>query len=109
VSEEGLPHTPVRLWVSGESWRAAFENVVLAEYHCRDDWQDHKVKDIHGGMFYPTRIASPQGTLIPFTPQESLVVYRPKLDFCPFCLAKGGNFLWSKTFSPSAMQDMLLI
>ena len=31
------------------------------------------------------------------------------LDFCPFCIAKIGNFLWSHTFSPSAMQDMLLI
>jgi hypothetical protein len=68
----------VLLWVSGESLRAAFENVVLAEYRCRDDWQDHKVKDIHGGVFYPTRFASPQGTLIPLRPQESLVVYRPK-------------------------------
>jgi hypothetical protein len=76
--EEGLPHTRVLLWVSGESLRAAFENVVLAEYRCRYDWQDHQVKDIHGGVFYPTRFASPQGTLIPLTPQESLVVYRPK-------------------------------
>jgi hypothetical protein len=75
VSEEGLPHTQVLLWVSGESLRAAFEHVVLAAYHCRYDWQDHQVKDIHGGMFYPTRVASPQGILIPFTPQESLVVY----------------------------------
>jgi hypothetical protein len=76
--EEGLPHTRVLLWVSGESLRAAFENVILAEYHCRYDWQDHQVKDIHGGVFYPTRFVSPQGTLIPLTPQESLVVYRPK-------------------------------
>jgi hypothetical protein len=68
----------VLLWVSGESLRAAFENVVLAEYHCRYDWRDHKVTDIHGGVFYPTRFASPQGTLIPVTPQESLVVDRPK-------------------------------
>jgi hypothetical protein len=29
-------------------------------------------------MFYPTRFASPQGTLIPLHPQESLVVYRPQ-------------------------------
>jgi len=75
VSEEGLPHTQVLLWVSGESLRTAFENVALAEYHCRYDWQDHKVKDIHGGMFYPTRFASPRGTPMPLTPQESLVVY----------------------------------
>jgi transposase InsO family protein len=76
--EEGLPHTRVLLWVSGESLRAAFENVILAEYRCRYDWQNRKVKDIQGGVFYPTRFASPQGTLIPLTPQESLVVYRPQ-------------------------------
>jgi Integrase core domain len=76
--EAGLPQTQVLLWVSGDHLRAAFENVVLAEYYCRYDWQDHRVKDIHDGMFYPTRFASPQGILIPLTPQESLVVYRPK-------------------------------
>jgi transposase InsO family protein len=76
--EEGLPQTQVLLWVTGESLRAAFENVSVAEYRCRYDWQDRKVKDIHGGMFYPTRFASSQGTLVPLTPQESLVVYRPK-------------------------------
>jgi hypothetical protein len=70
-----VPHTRVLLWVAGESLWAAFENVTVAEYRCRYDWQDRKVKDIHGGVFYPTRFASPQGTLIPLTPQESLVVY----------------------------------
>ena len=34
------------------------------------------VKDIREGVFYPTRFASPQGTLIPLTPQDSVVVYR---------------------------------
>jgi transposase len=76
--EAGLPQTQVLLWVSGESLRAAFENVILAEYRCRYDWRDRQVKDIQGGVFYPTRFASPQGTLIPLTPQESLVVYRPQ-------------------------------
>ena len=76
--EEGLPHTQVLLWVSGEFLRAAFEHVILAVYRCRYDWQERKVKDIQDGVFYPTRFASPQGTLIPLTPQESLVVYRPK-------------------------------
>jgi hypothetical protein len=66
----------VRLWVAGESLRAAFEHVIAAAYRCRDDWQDRKVKDIHSGVFYPTRVASPQGTLIPLTPQESLVAKR---------------------------------
>lgn len=32
---------------------------------------------IRDGLFYPTRFASPQGALIPLTPQESLVIYRP--------------------------------
>ena len=35
--EAGLPHTQVLLWVSGEPLRAAFDNVILAEYHCRYD------------------------------------------------------------------------
>ena len=36
------------------------------------------VKDIHEGVFYSTRFVSPQGTLIPLTPHESLIVYRPR-------------------------------
>ena len=77
--EEGLPQTQVLLWVYGEQLRAVFENVVLAEYHCRYDWQDRKVKTIQAGTFYPTRFASPQGALIPLNPQEALVVYRPRV------------------------------
>jgi hypothetical protein len=34
----------------------------------------NKVKDIRAGVFYPTRFASPQGTLIPLTPEDSVVV-----------------------------------
>ena len=37
VSEEGLPHAPVRFWVSGESLRATVEHVVLADDHGRDN------------------------------------------------------------------------
>jgi len=55
-----------------------FENVVLAEYACRYDLREGKVKDIRDGRFYPTDFASKQGALIPFNPQESLVVYRQK-------------------------------
>jgi len=33
--EAGLPHTQVLVWVAGTQRRAAFEHVVLAEYHCR--------------------------------------------------------------------------
>jgi transposase InsO family protein len=75
--EQGVPHTQVLLWVYGEQLRAVLDNVVLAEYHCRYDWRTRKVTEIRGGVFYPTRFASPQGTLIPLNPQESLVVYRP--------------------------------
>ena len=59
--EEGLPQTQVLLWVYGEHLRAVFDNVVLAEYHCRYDWRERKVKNIQGGVFYPTRFASPPG------------------------------------------------
>lgn len=76
--EAGLPKTQVLLWVYGEQLRAVFDHVVLAEYHCRYDWRDHKVKDIQDGGFYPTRFASPQGTLLPLNPQEALVLYRPQ-------------------------------
>ena len=74
----GVPQTQVLLWVYGEQLRAVLDNVVLAEYHCRYDWRTHKVTEIRDGVFYPTRFASPQGALIPLTPQESLVLYRPK-------------------------------
>jgi hypothetical protein len=57
VSEEGLPPTPVRFWVSGESLRAAFEHVVLADYDCRDDGQDHQGTDMHGGSAVLKRLA----------------------------------------------------
>jgi hypothetical protein len=76
--EQGVSHTQVLLWVYGEQLRAVFDNVVLAEYHCRYDWREQKVTDIRDGVFYPTRFASPQGTLIPLNPQETLVVYRPR-------------------------------
>jgi hypothetical protein len=76
--EHGVPHTQVLLWVYGEQLRAVLNNVVLAEYHCRYDWQTRKVTAIRDGVFYPTRLASPQGTLISLNPQESLVVYRPQ-------------------------------
>ena len=76
--EAGLPQTQVLLWVAGEQLRAVFENVLLAEYHCHYDWQDQHVKEIRTGAFYPTRFASLQGTLIPLTPQDSVVVYHAR-------------------------------
>jgi hypothetical protein len=63
----------------GNELRAVFENVVLAEYDCRYDLRDRKVKDIRDGRFYPhDDFASKQGSLIPLNPQESLVLYRQK-------------------------------
>jgi len=75
--ESGVPQTQVLLWVYGEQLRAVLDQVVLAEYHCHYDGRMRKVTDIREGIFYPTRFASPQGTLIPLTPQETLVLYRP--------------------------------
>jgi hypothetical protein len=68
----------VLLWVYGEQLRAVFENIVLAAYRCHYHWWDHKVTDIRAGVFYPTRFASLQQSLIPLTSQESLVVYHPR-------------------------------
>jgi hypothetical protein len=76
--EAGLPHTQVLLWVAGTQLRAAFDHVILAEYHCQYDWRDHHVKAVRQGVFHPTRFASPQGTLLPLTPQDSLVIYRAR-------------------------------
>ncbi len=75
---EGLPQTQVLLWVYGNALRALFDTVVLAEYHCRYDPRDRKVKDIRDGSFPPTRFASTQGALLALNPQESLVLYRPR-------------------------------
>src|SRR4029434_8480636 len=76
--DQGLPQKQVLLWVYGEQLRAMLDNVVLAEYHCRYDWRDHKVSDVRDGVFYPTPFAAIQGTLIPLNAQEAIVLYRPK-------------------------------
>jgi hypothetical protein len=76
--EAGLPQTQVQLWVAGTQLRAAFDHVILAEYHCRYDWRDRRVKEVRQGVFHPTRFASPQGALLPLTPQDSLVIYRTR-------------------------------
>lgn len=76
--EEGLPKTKVLLWVYGNELRAVFETVVLAEYACRYDIRDRKVKDIRDGRFYRhDAFISDQYALIPLSPDESLVIYRP--------------------------------
>ncbi|HEY5864848.1 MAG TPA: helix-turn-helix domain-containing protein [Candidatus Tectomicrobia bacterium] len=77
--EEGLPKTRVLLWVSGNALRALCHNVVLAEYRCRYDLRDRKVKDLRDGRYYPhDDFTSEQGALIARNPQESLVFYRQK-------------------------------
>jgi hypothetical protein len=92
--EEGLPKTQILLWVYGEQLRAVFDNVVLAEYHCRYDWQDQHVKDIRDGRLYATQFASPQGALIPLNAHESLVLYRPKPRTRPTRLPVPTPQLW---------------
>jgi hypothetical protein len=76
--EQGLPTTRMLLWLCADQLRAVFDNVVVAEYRCHYDWRSHHVTNIRDGVFYPTRYASSQGTLFPFNPQESLVLYRPQ-------------------------------
>jgi len=63
--------------VYGEQLRAVFDDVLVAEYHCRYDGQTRKVHDIRDGVVYPTRFLSSQGSLIPLNARETLVVYRP--------------------------------
>jgi hypothetical protein len=75
--EEGVPKTRVLLWVYGEQLRAMCEEVVLAEYHCAYDGRARKVTALQPSIFYPTRFASPQETLLPLNPQAFLVLYRP--------------------------------
>jgi len=36
------------------------------------------VTDIRDGVWYATRFASPQTSLLPFNAQETLVLYRPR-------------------------------
>jgi hypothetical protein len=71
---------------SGDRWRQSTiivcEHVILGEYHRRDDWLDRNVTDIRESLPYQTRLASPQGSLSPLTPQEYLVVYCTKRPTC---------------------------
>jgi len=91
---EGLPQTQVLLWVYGNALRALFDTVVLAEYHCRYDPRDRKVKDIRDGSFPPTRFASTQGALLALNPQESFVLYRPRLGMHQARLPFPAQQLW---------------
>jgi hypothetical protein len=92
--EEGLPKTKVLLWVYGEQLRAMFDNVVLAEYHCRYNWQTRQVSEVRDGVFYTTRFASPQGSFLPLNPQKSLVLYRPRATMHQTRLPFPAEQLW---------------
>jgi hypothetical protein len=74
--EQGLPKTPVLLWVYGEQVRAVCDSAMLANYHCRYNPRDGNISDLRDGVFYATRFASLQGELIPFNPQDSLEAVR---------------------------------
>jgi hypothetical protein len=99
--EEGLPQTPVLLWLYGHELRAVCDNVVLAEYHCRYDQREGKVKAIRDGSFPATRFASSQGSLIPRNPQEALVFYRstplPRSARLPCAVQQLWLFEWVST------------
>jgi hypothetical protein len=54
------------------------DNGVLADYRCRYDGRERTVRAIHDGVFASTRFASPQLSLLPLTPAETLGLDRPK-------------------------------
>jgi hypothetical protein len=76
-TEAGLPQAQVLLWMAGEQLWTVFENVVLAVYHCRYDWQDRQVKDIRGGAL-PDTLCVPARIPHPLTLQDARVVYRAR-------------------------------
>jgi transposase len=92
--EAGLPQTQVLLWVSGNTLRAVFNTVGLAEYHCHYHLREGKVTDIREGSFPPTRFASSQGTLLPLNPHAALVLYRPKAAMHQARLPLSAQQLW---------------
>ena len=73
-----MPKTQVLWWVSGAQVRATFEPMGLADYRGRDDGPDGTGKASRAGVFYPPPVTSRQGTLLPLTPQDSVVLYRAR-------------------------------
>jgi transposase InsO family protein len=100
--EQGLPTTPVLLWLSGDQLWAVFDNVVVAEYRCHYDWRSRHVTNIRDGVFYRTRYASSQGMLLPITPQESRVLYRPQSGRRRARQASSTQQLWLFEWMPTA-------
>jgi len=77
--DQGLPQTPVLLWVAGEDLRAVYEHVLVAEYACHYDLRTGTVTRLRLGQWYPSPFAArqAQGTLLERTPQDSRIVVRP--------------------------------
>src|SRR6266852_1560351 len=77
--DQGVPQTPVLLWVSGEDLRAVSDQVLVAEYHCHYDLRTRQVTHLRLGQWYPSPFAAQQaqGVLVERTPQDSIVVSRP--------------------------------
>jgi transposase InsO family protein len=94
--DQGLPQKPVSLWVHGQELRAVFDSVLLAEYQCRYDLREGKVKDIRDGHFYPSPFAlrQEQGSLIELNPLDSVILYRPKSLLRQASLRFGVEQLW---------------
>ena len=74
--DEGVPQTPVLLWVAGEDLRAVYDHMLLAEYHCHYNLRTGKVTQLRLGQWYPSPFAAhqAQGALLERTPQDSVVV-----------------------------------
>src|SRR2546422_734592 len=76
---QGVPQTPVLLWVSGEDLRAVYDQVLVAEYHCHYNLRTRQVTHLRLGQWYPSPFAArqAQGALVERTPRDSIVVSRP--------------------------------
>ena len=77
--DQGLPQTPVLLWVAGEDLRAVYEHVLVAEYVCHYDLRTGTVTRLRLGQWYPSPFAArqAQGVLLERTPQDSRIVSCP--------------------------------
>jgi transposase InsO family protein len=77
--DDGVPQTPILLWVAGEELRAVYDHVLLAEYACHYDLRTGTVTRLCLGQWYPSPFAArqAQGVLLARTPQDSRIVVRP--------------------------------
>jgi len=77
--DDGVPQTPILLWVAGEDLRAVYDHVLLAEYTCHYDLRTGTVTRLGLGQWYPSPFAAwqAQGVLLARTPQDTRIVARP--------------------------------